>query len=103
MTARNIHENSIISYYALDDLEKRQKDVESIVAECPNASALDVYNIMRRRGYQVKKNNVAARLSELEALDRVRVTGRKINRTTGRKASTYEVRSTDINDEEERQ
>ena len=91
MTTRIVSQNSIVAYHALEDLHERQAVVYGIVKECPNISAPELFRIMRSRGYTVQENSVSPRLAELVTDGRIRVSGKKINRRTGRTVSMYEV------------
>lgn len=90
-TRRDIPYNSIVAYHELHDLDERQAAVFSIVAECPGVSSPEVFSILRHRGHKVQENSVTPRLKELVDQDRIKVTGSKINRRTGRKVYMYEV------------
>lgn len=88
---RCVPQNSAIAYHSLEDLEERRRDVWNVIRECPGVSAPEVFRIMRNRGYSVQENSVTPRITELVADGRIRITGKKVNRLTGRSVRTYEV------------
>lgn len=74
------------AYYAIPDLEDRQRRVYSCIAECPGVSSDDIARIRR-----MDPHNVCCRITELKNAGMIVSTGKKRDRRTGRTVSQYIV------------
>lgn len=75
---------SIAAYRAIPDLEDRQARVLHCIAAYPDVSANDVSRIAH-----MEIHNVRSRVGELLADGRIRVSGTKVDRLTGRTVRQY--------------
>jgi len=77
---------SIRAYHAIPDLDWRQERVFRCLSRTPGISANDVAWIEN-----MDVHNVRSRVSELQRMGRVRVSGSMKDPLTGRQVNTYEV------------
>lgn len=83
-----VSESSIRAYYAIADLEDRQRRVYDVVRKYPGVSSNDVARIAH-----MDPHNVRCRLTELANARLIISTGEKTDRLTGRTVRQYEARA----------
>lgn len=77
---------SIQAYYAIPDLEDRQRRVEQCIALYPGMSYRDI-----ARKTRMDPNNVKSRITELLNQERITICGHKRDHQTNRKLRQYRV------------
>lgn len=77
---------SIQAYYAIPDLEERQRRVEACIARYPGVSYRDVSRITK-----MHPENVKSRITELLNQERITICGHKRDHQTNRKLRQYRV------------
>jgi DNA-binding MarR family transcriptional regulator len=77
---------SIAAYYAIPDLDERQRKVLRCIASYPGVSRNDIARITG-----MHPANISSRISELLRSDRIRVSGKKRDHRTGYLLRQYEV------------
>ena len=86
------HPHSISAYHAIPNLGSREDRVAEIVSMYPGVSANDIERIMRsQQSKPMSKANISSRLADMQADGRIRCTGRKVDRLTGRTVNQYEA------------
>ena len=86
------HPHSISAYHAIPNLGSREDRVAEIVSMYPGVSANDMArNIRPPQTKPMSKANISSRLADMQADGRIRCTGRKVDRLTGRAVNQYEV------------